>query len=64
MLFCSFKTTFQKWLIDNRILDENEKKEYMEKKFLPVAGERQKELEEYLDNIDVSCLTKFTFQHN
>lgn len=50
----NFKNPFKKTLIEKKIIDETNSKEILEQKLLPIWSRKQKEIEEYIQKIDVN----------
>lgn len=43
-----------KYLIENKIIDSNESKEILEQRLLPIWSKKQREIEEYIDTVEVT----------
>lgn len=43
----------QNWLLSNSAIEEKEKQDILEVRLLPLAGKKQKEFEDYLDQVEV-----------
>ena len=50
-----------KFLIDNKIVDTSESKEVLEHKLLPIWSKKQREIEEYIETVEVKFKLNIKF---